>query len=227
MRLLVIEDDTELSQVMKAGLEREGFAADVANTGCDGEEKAYANAYDAILLDLNLPDRDGLDVLAFLRGNAVEAPVLIVTARDEVRQRALGLNSGADDYIVKPFDFIELKARIQAVIRRSYGRKNPEISLGGLLVKPGPRKACLDGSELALSAKEFDIVEYLASRSPEVVSSEEIAEHVWDETFDPFSSALRVHVANLRKKLALAGGGGLLQTVKGKGYVLCPQEEEK
>jgi two-component system, OmpR family, response regulator QseB len=227
MRLLIIEDDKNLSLVIRAGLEREGLAADIANTGEDGEEKAYANSYDTILLDLNLPDKDGLEVLSFLRKNEINTPVIIITARDEVRQRALGLNSGADDYIVKPFDFIELHARIQAVIRRFYGRKNPEIALGRLTVNPNTRQTHLDGREILLSAKEFDIVEYLASRSPDVVSSEEIAEHVYDELFDPFSSVLRVHIANLRKKLMMAGGSELLQTVKGKGYVLCPQEKEK
>lgn len=219
MRLLIVEDDRKLSQLMKLGLEKAGFTADVANTGAEGEEKAIVNSYDTILLDLNLPDKDGLEVLSFLQKNDVTTPVIIITARDEVQQRALGLNSGADDYVVKPFDFDELQARIRAVVRRFYGRNNPDIIKGRIKVCPHTRKAYLDGNELDLSVKEFDIIEYLANRSPEVVSSEDISEHVYDEYFDQFSSVLRVHISNLRKKLSELGGDRLLQTIKGKGYV--------
>ncbi len=224
MRLLIIEDDRELAYVMKEGLERSGFSADIATTGMDGEDKAHTNSYDAILLDLNLPDRDGMDILAVLRENRVHTPIVIVSARDEVNQRVLGLNSGADDYVIKPFDFVELEARIQAVIRRFYGRTKNEIIAGRVKVSPLIRKAYVDGFELSLSAKEFDILEYLASRSPEIVSGEDVVEHVYDEFFDPFSSVLRVHIANLRKKLSAEGGEGLLLTIKGKGYQLCGAE---
>lgn len=224
MRLLVIEDDKELALVMKEGLEEHGFTVDVSNTSIEGEEKALANGYDAILLDLNLPDKDGLDILTFLREQDLHTPIVIITARHEVAERARGLNSGADDYIIKPFDFVELKARIQAVIRRSYGRTKNEINIGRLRIDPNMRKAYVDGSEISLSAKEFDILEYLASRYPDVVSSEDIVEHVYDEFFDPFSSVLRVHIANLRKKLTAVSGEGLLTTVKGKGYRLCGEK---
>ena len=221
MRLLIIEDDRELAFVMKKGLEERGFSVDVSNTGTEGEEKALANGYDAILLDLNLPDKDGLEILEWLREQDIQTPILIITARDAVLERACGLNSGADDYIIKPFDFVELKARIRAVVRRAYGRTKNEIRVGRLRMDPGTRKAYLDETEIPLSAKEFDILEYVASRHPDVVSSEDIVEHVYDEFFDPFSSVLRVHIANLRKKLNAASGEGLLVTVKGKGYRLC------
>ncbi|NLC68189.1 MAG: response regulator transcription factor [Clostridiaceae bacterium] len=224
MRLLIIEDDKELALIMKEGLEEQGFTVDISNTGIEGEEKALANGYDAILLDLNLPDKDGLDVLAFLRDQELHTPIIIITARHAVAERAHGLNSGADDYIIKPFDFVELKARIKAVIRRSYGRTKNEINIGRIRIDPHIRKAYVDGLEISLSAKEFDILEYLANRHPDVVSSEDIVEHVYDEFFDPFSSVLRVHIANLRKKLAAAGGEGLLITIKGKGYRLCKEE---
>ncbi|MEV2908971.1 response regulator transcription factor [Paenibacillus larvae] len=181
--------------------------------------------YDSILLDLNLPDKDGIEILSFLRENHIHTPIVIVTARDEVYQRALGLNSGADDYIIKPFDFVEFEARIQAVIRRYYGRAKNEIDIGKIKVCPQTRKAYIDGLEIILSAKEFDILEYLASRSPDIVSSEDIAEHVYDESFDPFSSVLRVHIANLRKKLTKKGGNGLLVTMKGSGYQLCGEKQ--
>ncbi|MBW9150297.1 response regulator transcription factor [Clostridium sp. CM028] len=225
MRLLIIEDDKELSYVMKIGLEKNGFTADVANTGFEGEEKAFANSYDTILLDLNLPDKDGIEILSFLRENNIHTPIIIVSARGEVQQRALGLNSGADDYIIKPFDFVELEARIQAVVRRFYGRTKNEIDLGKIKVYPNTRKVFVGQFETVLSAKEFDILEYLASRSPDIVSSEDIVEHVYDEFYDPFSSVLRVHIANLRKKLTRKGGEGLLITIKGKGYQLCEKKQ--
>lgn len=224
MRLLIIEDDRELALIMKQGLEERGFIVDVSNSGVEGEEKALVNGYDAILLDLNLPDKDGLDILKFLREQEVETPIVIISARHAVAERAHGLNSGADDYVIKPFDFVELKARIRAVIRRSYGRTKNEIHVGTLRIDPGARKAWLEQTEIPLSAKEFDILEYLASRHPDVVSSEDIVEHVYDEYFDPFSSVLRVHIANLRKKLKAASGEGLLVTVKGKGYRLCVEK---
>lgn len=224
MRLLIIEDDKALALVMKAGLEKHGFSVDTANNAAEGEEKAVINGYDAILLDLNLPDKDGLNVLASLRAQKLHTPIVIITARDEVSQRAYGLNSGADDYVTKPFDFIELKARILAVIRRSYGRTNNEINIGRIKIDPNMRRVYVDGLEITLSAKEFDILEYIASRHPDVVSSEDIVEHVYDEFFDPFSSVVRVHIANLRKKLAAVNGNCLLSTIKGKGYRICEKD---
>jgi two-component system response regulator QseB len=225
MRLLIIEDNIELSQTMKDGLTNGGFTVDVSNTGREGEEKAFVNQYDAILLDLNLPDKDGLDILRFLRNENILTPVVIITARDEIRQRALGLNLGADDYVLKPFEFVELSARIRAVVRRAYGRANPEIRIGLLTVNPQTRRVSYDGKQIELSAKEFDILEYIASSYPAMVSSEAIAEHVYDEFADPFSSVLRVHIANLRKKLKNVGEKEILITNKGKGYSIWPGED--
>jgi two-component system response regulator QseB len=139
MRLLIIEDDKELALVMKDGLEKRGFTVDISNTGVEGEEKALANSYDTILLDLNLPDKDGLDILTFLREQELPTPIVIITARHEVAQRVHGLNSGADDYVTKPFDFVELEARIQAVIRRFYGRTRNEIDIGRIRIDPNVR----------------------------------------------------------------------------------------
>lgn len=224
MRLLIIEDNMALALVMREGLEKCGFSVDISNTATDGEEKAMINGYDAILLDLNLPDKDGLNVLTSLREQKLQTPIVIITARGDVSQRAYGLNSGADDYVTKPFDFTELQARIQAVIRRSYGRTKNEINIGRLQIDPNVRRAYVDGLEITLSAKEFDILEYIASRHPDVVPSEDIAEHVYDEFFDPFSSVVRVHIANLRKKLSAVSRDCLLSTVKGKGYRLCEKD---
>ncbi|RDY26288.1 DNA-binding response regulator, partial [Romboutsia weinsteinii] len=190
MRVLIIEDNKELSYNMKVGLENEGLVVDVANNGFDGEEKAFINEYDVILLDLNLPDKDGISILEFFRSNKLDIPVIIVTARDEVTELARGLDLGADDYIVKPFQIIELRARIQAVIRRFYGRTNPNIEVGPLIINPSSRKVYVYNEEVKLGTKEFDIAEYIASRHPNIVSGIDIAEHVYDEYFDPLSSVL-------------------------------------
>ena len=186
MKLLIVEDYVELSLRMKETLEGIGFYVDVAHDGASGEEKAFVNHYDAILLDLNLPDKDGIDILKFLRKNDVAAPVIIITARDELGDRVKGLDLGADDYLVKPFQLEELRARVQAVIRRFYGRHQSQIKIEGLIVDSGARTVTLNNQPVSLLAKEFDILEYLAIRYPNVVSSEELAEHVYDESFDPF-----------------------------------------
>lgn len=222
MKLLIIEDFVELSMKMKEALEITGFHVDLSHNGIDGEEKAYVNSYDAILLDLNLPDKDGLEILTFLRQNDISSPVIIITARDELDDRILGLDSGADDYLVKPFQLEELRARVQAVIRRRYGRHHGEINIDELVINSKSRTVTLYGQSVELLAKEFDILEYLAYCYPAIVSSEELAEHVYDESFDPFSSALRVQLTRLRKKLNQNGKGReILKTIRGKGYTLC------
>lgn len=220
MRILIIEDDKTLSYEMKEGLEQRGFIIDVANTGTEGEEMAFITNYDAVLLDLNLPDKDGIEILSFLRENDRNIPVIIVSARDKIEHRISGLNLGADDYIIKPFDFEEMTSRIHAVIRRFYGRSNPQIKIENLLINPKERTVYYFEDSIELTTKEFDILAYIAQNYPNVVSSEMIAEHVYDEFFDPFSSVLRVHIANLRKKLKLCAGHDLLLTLKGKGYRL-------
>ena len=224
MRLLIIEDDKLLALSMKKGLEKYGFYVDISNVGMDGEEKAYSNEYDAILLDLNLPDKDGTEILQFLRESGIQTPVLIITARDEIEERALGLDLGADDYITKPFQLLELRARIQAVIRRFHGRTSPVISIGELSINPSTRTVTVNATPVELTPKEFDILEYLAQRHPAVTTAEQVAEHIYDETFDPSSSILRVHFSRLKRKLAEACGREVLQNIRGKGYWLCEQE---
>ena len=147
---------------------------DVSYTGLKGEELAFVNEYDAVLLDLNLPEKDGLDILKFLRSSNVTAPVIIVTARDEIEDRALGLDLGADDYLTKPFYMVEPRVRIQASIRRYYGKSSPVLSVGRLTVTPLARAASVQGQPVELLAKEFDILEYLAEKYPAVVSAEEL-----------------------------------------------------
>ncbi|MEQ7196528.1 response regulator transcription factor [Enterococcus avium] len=221
MRVLVVEDNRELALSVKKGLEQENISVDVAYDGESGEEKAFVNSYDGILLDLNLPKKDGLSVLQSLRAEEVESPVIIITARDEIEERAKGLDFGADDYLVKPFELLELKARIRAVIRRYHGRALPQISIGALKIDPLGRRVSYQKTEVVLKPKEFDILLCIAQRHPAVVSSEEISEHVYDEDFDPFSSVLRVHLARLKKKLAEAAEKEVLKTIRAKGYQLC------
>ena len=217
MRVLIIEDNVEILKCMKVELEKSGLYVDIANNGLEGEEKAYVNEYDVILLDLSLPDKDGMEILKYLRKENIETPIIIITASIEITK---GLNLGADDYIVKPFNMDELNARIQAVLRRFRGRGNPNIVLNKLIIDPISRRANYDKKRIDLTTKEFDILEYLAIRYPAIVSSEEILEHTYDESFDSFSSVLRVHIAKLRKKLKKTTGKDILLTTRGKGYSL-------
>jgi two-component system response regulator QseB len=221
MRILIIEDNRELALSVQRGLEREKFLVDLAFSGLEGEEKAYVNTYDAILLDLNLPDKDGLEILHFLREMNIDSPIIIITARDEIEERAKGLDFGADDYLVKPFELLELTARIRAVIRRFHGRSTPKIKINELVIDPVKRSASYQSNEIILKPKEFDILLCIAHNHPAVVSTEEIAEHVYDENFDPFSSVLRVHIARLKKQLNQVSGKELLKTIRAKGYQLC------
>ena len=221
MRLLVIEDNIELSNSMKKVLENMNFKVDISNTGEEGEEKASINEYDVILLDLNLPDTDGIEVLKYLRKKSIDTPIIIITARDNVSDLAIGLDNGADDYITKPFQLLEVRARIHAVIRRFHGRTNPVINIGKLKLNPINRTVYIEDKEVILAIKEFDILEYICYKHPAVVSSEEILEHIYDENFDPFSSVLRVHISRLKNKLSSIYGQEVLINVRGKGYYLC------
>lgn len=221
MRVLVIEDNIELANSMRKGLEKMNFKVDISNTGEEGEEKASINEYDAILLDLNLPDIDGIEVLRCLRKESLNTPIIIITARDDVSDLAIGLDNGADDYITKPFQLLEVRARIHAVIRRFHGRTNPVINIGKLQLNPINRTVYIDDKEVILAIKEFDILEYICYKHPAVVSSEEIVEHIYDENFDPFSSVLRVHLSRLKNKLSSIYGQEVLINVRGKGYYLC------
>lgn len=220
MRLLIIEDDQELQKVLKKGLESQGFSVDVTGSGREGLELLDVNEYDLLLLDLNLPDIDGLEILSQIRNDGKNIPVIILSAHNTLSYRVNGLDLGADDYLVKPFDFIELKSRIHAVIRRAYGRSHPEIKIDKLRLIPGNRSAYFDGEMLELSGKEYDLLEYLASNYPEIVSSESIISHIYDDTFDPFSSVLRVHFLNLRKKISRVTPVIKIETIKGVGYRL-------
>jgi two-component system OmpR family response regulator len=212
----VIEDDPALQRTLAAALREEGYAVDVASDGADGLFKAQQNTYDAILLDVMLPELDGWGVLAALRP-ACRTPVLMLTARDAVPDRIKGLNAGADDYLTKPFDIDELLARLRALIRRSAGQTHPTLTIGELVLDTAARRACVAGAEIVLTAREYSLLEYLALHRGEVVSRTTLYEHLFDEDDDSLSNLLDVHVSNLRKKL----GHDLIVTRRGLGYCIA------
>lgn len=216
MRILVIEDDPHLLRSLAATLREENYAVDTAEDGDDGLFKAQGGSYDAIVLDVMLPVRNGWQVLDALRPGCA-TPVLMLTARDTVRDRVKGLDHGADDYLTKPFDIDELLARLRALIRRSVGQTHPLITIGPLTLDTAARVAKVSGSEVALTAREYALLEYLALHRGEVVSRTTLYEHLFDEEESSLSNLLDVHVSNLRKKL----GADLICTRRGHGYSIA------
>jgi len=215
MRVLVVEDEPELLRVLAEALREEGYAVDEADTGTDGLFKATAWDYDAILLDLMLPGLDGWEVLTRLRKQR-PTPVLVITARDAVGDRVRGLDVGADDYVVKPFNLAEVLARIRALIRRAAGRAEPRIEVNGVVIDTARRTVTRGGSPVSLTAREYAILEFLATRRGQVVTKSQIYDHIFDETDDTLSNLVEVHVSNIRKKL----GRELIATRRGMGYVI-------
>ena len=221
MRLLVVEDEADLADAIALGLRREGYAVDVANDGEEALVKASVYPYDLVCLDLNLPSLDGREICRRLRNaerhDDEPAPrVLMLTARDTPADRVAGLDDGADDYLVKPFDFGELSARVRALLRRDAGRSGATIVVGELELDAARREATRGGRLLELTAKEFVLLRYFMSRPGEVLSEGELLNHVWDENANPLTRTVRVTVMTLRRKLA----GNPIETVQGAGYRL-------
>jgi len=221
MRVLVVEDETELADAVQVGLQREGYAVDVAYDGDTALEKISYTDYDLVCLDLNLPGTDGRQIARRLRdglGLGDEPPrILMLTARDSLEDRVAGLDDGADDYLVKPFQFAELAARVRALLRRDAGRSGAVLTVGSLELDAARHEATRDGRPLDLTAKEFALLRYLMLHSGQVLTAERLLEHVWDEHADPFTNTVRVTVSNLRRKL---GEDQPIQTVVGSGYRL-------
>jgi two-component system OmpR family response regulator len=220
MRLLVVEDDPAMAGVLRRGLVEEGFAVDVAADGEDGWWYATEHGYDAILLDAALPGRDGFTLLADLRARAEWTPVLLVTARDGVEDRVHGLDLGADDYVVKPFAFPELLARLRALLRRGRAPRPAELVVGELRLDPARHRAYRAAVPLTLTAKEFAVLEYFMRHPGEVLTRTRLVAHVWDEAAENDSNVVDVYVANLRARIDRPFGSGYLQTVRGVGYRL-------
>lgn len=220
MRILVVEDSKVLQKTVGTALRRSGFAVDIAGDGEEGLWLARSGDYDALVLDIMLPKMDGIEVLRTLRAEGRQTHVLLLTAKDAVANRVAGLNAGADDYLVKPFELDELIARVQALCRRSYGRKDSGFTLGELGVDFASRTVSLSGKPVELTAREYLLLEYLARRRGEVVSRAEIEAHIYDDRTDLMSNAVDSAVCALRRKITRDGGADPIRTRRGLGYVL-------
>jgi DNA-binding response OmpR family regulator len=217
MRILVVEDDKKVASFLGMGLREEGYSVDVAHNGDDGLSKALIYDYDLLLLDIMLPGRTGLEIVRELRGRENTVPVLLLTARDAEQDVVLGLDTGADDYLTKPFGFDELLARVRALLRRGGSARPDRLIHGDLELDRVKHVALRAGEPLDLTPKEYQLLEYMMLNSGRVVRRTELLEKVWDLHFDPMSNVVDVHVANLRKKLR-GLGAPLIQTVRGVGY---------
>jgi len=222
MRLLIVEDEEKMARALRTGLEAEQFSVDVAGTGEEGFFLASTESYDLVILDLMLPSRDGMEVLTALRRKNLSVPVLILTSKDTVEDRVRGLDAGADDYLVKPFAFSELTARIRALLRRGKPEPTDILKLADLEMDAAGRVVSRGGKELSLTAREFDLLEYLLRQPGRVVSREMLARDVWRETarYTPIDNVIDVHIAHLRRKLDEPFARKLLHTVRGVGFVL-------
>lgn len=219
MKILIIEDDKRIATVMQRGLKEEGYTVDVVNDGEEGEYMASENPYDAVILDLNLPDRDGLLVCKKIRQAKMQTPIIMVTARNGIEDRVKGLNLGADDYLVKPFAFSELLARIRSLIRRNTVQKLPQFQADDLILDPVKHIVERGNEQISLTAKEFSLLEFLLAHQGEVVTRTMILEHVWDFNYDGLSNVVDVFIKTLRKKIRSAGKKTpLITTIHGVGY---------
>jgi two-component system copper resistance phosphate regulon response regulator CusR len=228
MRILLVEDEPDAARMIAKGLREKAYAVDVAS---DGEAACYQAAvadYDAILLDVMLPLKDGLGVCRQLRGEGAVVPILMLTARDAVEARIAGLDSGADDYLTKPFAFGELLARLRALIRRGARPLLPErLLIADVELDTRAQRVFKRGREIPLTAREYALLSYLACRSGAVVGRAEIAEHVWDESYDAFSNVIEVYVRRLRRKLDDPGAESLIRTRRGEGYQLVEPRQDR
>ena len=221
MRVLLVEDEPQAAQVLAKGLREQAYAVDVAADGEAALFQAGTSDYDALILDLMLPRVDGMAVCRSIRDAGSHVPILMLTARDAVDSRIEGLDAGADDYLVKPYDFGELLARLRALIRRGGQPVLPQrLSVGALTVDTRRRRAEVGGTALPFTAKEYALLEYLVRRAGDVVSRGDIAEHVWDDHYDPLSNVVDVYIQRLRRKLETVHQESLIRTRRGEGYQL-------
>ena len=219
MRVLIVEDEVRLARnIAKALKETTSFAVDISTDGEDGQHQALSNPYDLIVLDLMLPKVGGLDILARLRRDGDRVPVLVLTARDTTDDIIKGLNLGSDDYLTKPFDMGELIARCQALVRRNYDRPDPVVSVGMLSVDTSTHVVTFQGQAVALPAMEYRLLEYLALRAGQLVTKEEIVQHLYDFKAEKFSNVVEVYISALRRKLDPGPPYRLIHTVRGQGY---------
>jgi DNA-binding response OmpR family regulator len=220
MRLLLVEDDSRIARFVARGLREQSYAVDVVGNGDEALYQIEINDYDLVILDVMIPGKDGFATCRAIRGLPKRMPILMLTARDAIGDRITGLDSGADDYLTKPFEFGELLARLRALMRRPNELRPSHIVVGDLVLDTGSQTAKRGNRTITLTAKEYALLEFLARNANRVMGRSEIAEHVWDESFDPFSNLIEVYVNRLRRKLGDENGKPLLQTRRGSGYIL-------
>ena len=225
MNILIIEDELKVAQALKEGLKRESYNVELAYTGEEGFFLLNSKQYDLLLLDLMLPGRDGIEILKTIRNNNLNLPVLILTARDTVEDRVLGLDSGADDYLIKPFAFAELLSRIRVLLRRGREKRIFQLQCANLEMDLIKRKVKRSGKDIALTLREFDLLEYLLRHKDQIVSREMLAADVWKETnrATPIDNLIDVHIARLRRKIDDQFKIKLLHTVRGVGFILSEE----
>ena len=224
VKVLLIEDEAKIAAFVRNGLSEAGFAVDHADNGDEGFQLATSREYDAIVLDIMLPGRDGLSILNQLRARKNTVPVILLTARSALEERLDGLNRGADDYLTKPFYIEELIARLHALIRRSSGKEQSVLSVGHVSVDLIERQVTADGNPVELGSREYSLLTYLMRTPGRVFTRTQICEHVWDYHFDPGSNLVDVCVQRLRKKIAVEGKTQLVETVRGVGYKIIKDE---
>ena len=220
MQVLIVEDDEILGKALLRGLEESGHRCTWARNGEKGLQEASAQKCDAIVLDLMLPDRQGLDVLRQIRSQGIHTPVLILTALGSVEERVEGLNAGADDYLIKPFSFPELLARLSAVSRRSINLNSQQLKAGPLSLDLSTRRVTRDGIEIDLTPTEFSLLEFLMRNAGQVLTRKMLSEHLWDSNWEGVTNVIEVHITRLRGKIDRDFNPPLLQTIRGRGYVL-------
>ena len=226
MRILVVEDEPKMAGLLRRGLVEEGYAVDVAANGTDGLWAAAENPYDAVVLDLMLPDVPGIDICRQLRERGLRVPVLMLTARDAVPDRVAGLDAGADDYLTKPFAFSELFARLRALARRGPSERPPVLRVGNLALDPATRTVLRGSTRVELTAREFALLELLMQHPDEVLTRSRILEHVWDFAYDGDSNVVDVYIRYLREKIDRPFGRSSIETVRGSGYRLRPEPSD-
>jgi len=222
MRILIVEDDRKAARVLAKGLQEERFVVDVAGTAEEGDDLVTSTDYDAIVLDWLLPDREGIVICREWRARGIATPILMLTARDTIEDRVAGLNTGADDYLVKPFGFTELLARIHALLRRSDITRPVVLSVADLTLDPRSHRVARRGLTINLTPKEYAILEVLMRQAGEVVTRARLGERVWESEQDSLTNLVDVHVSHLRRKVDGRGGAPLIHTIRGRGYLVGP-----
>lgn len=225
MKILLVEDEEMLAAIIAKGLRKVGYAVDTVFDGEEALEYYDIYEYDIIILDLNIPKIDGLDVLRTIRKKDTDQKILILSARTKVNERILGLDEGANDYLIKPFDFGELEARIRNLLRRNFSGIPTTIVLDNFTIDTNAKRVTCNNDTLNLTRKEYSIFEYLILNKNKIISAEKLVEHIWDSEFDPFSNTLRYHIHTLKKKLSDFSNEEIIKTIRGQGYIIEEAQE--